>query len=201
MDDLTVIIASFGDRRWLDLAQERAIPSLDGWEDTFVYHLADTDWTVGHVRNLAVLARDPRGWILFLDPDDELAYRYIDFMRSVARNPDDLYVPALQLVRGHRKYPAAVLDDRDIINGINPCPIGTLIHRDTFDRVGGFWNERAWEDWSLFRRVALTGGQLHFVPDAVYVAHTDPQGRNSTVAHPQQLRKEILDSHEGWLQT
>ena len=200
MGDLTVIIASFGDRRWLDLAQERAIPSLDGWDDTFVFHIHDDVASVGRVRNMAVRARNPTGWILFLDPDDELADGYIGSMQAVAQNPDDLYVPALQLIVNQRSYPARTLDDRDIISGINPCPIGTLIHRDTFDRVGGFWDERAWEDWSLFRRVVLTGGQLHFVPDAVYVAHTDSQGPNSTVAHPQQLRKEILDSHERWMQ-
>ena len=196
MDDLTVIIASFGDDRWLELAQERAIPSLDGWDDTFIYHLGDTtNISVGEVRNMAVRVCKPDGWICFLDPDDELAPDYLHIMQRAATNPADLYVPALKIGAG----PAKVLDDRDIINGMNPCPIGTLIHRDTFDAVGGFWNEPAWEDWSLFRRVALGGGKLHFVPDAIYKAYSGPHGRNSTIPNPQQLRRDIIESHTDWV--
>ena len=143
-DTLTVIIASFGDKRWLDLAQERAIPSLDGWDNTFVYHLGSYDLSVGRVRNMAVRASQARGWLLFLDPDDQLAPGYIDVMLEATKRGSwtDLYAPALQLIRNGRPYEPQVLDDRDIINGLNPCPIGTVIHRDLFDRVGGFWPRR-----------------------------------------------------------
>lgn len=194
---LTVIIASFGDDRWIDLADERALPSVAHWPDVFHFHWPETGRSVGAVRNLAVEASRADGWICFLDPDDELAPGYLEAMTSAAVYPEDLYAPALKLGSG----PARVLDDRDIVDGLNPCPIGTVIHRDTFDRVGGFWDERAWEDWSLFRRVALTGGSIHFVPDAVYKAYPSTKGRNSTVTRPKALRAEILDSHQRWMQT
>lgn len=197
--DLTVVISSFGDQSWRELALQRAVPSLDGWGQVVLYHTTETHLSIGEVRNAAVAAGNPEGWILFLDPDDELAVGYIDAMTDAAVEPSDLYVPALQLITGGKTGPARVLDDRDIVDGLNPCPIGTLIHRSTFDRVGGFWNERAWEDWSLFRRVVLTGGELRFVPDAVYRAHVSTVGRNSTVRNPKALRREIVASHRRWL--
>jgi hypothetical protein len=105
-----------------------------------------------------------------------------------------LLTPALAL--GDR--PPECYGSRDIINGLNPCPIGTLIHRTMFDAVGGFWDEPAWEDWSLFRRAVLIGAEITFVHDAVYHAADNPRGRNSTVRNPQALRRQILESHRRW---
>ena len=197
---VTIIVASFGDPKWVTLAEQRAIPSATRQGNVRTMHV-DEPMHVGALRNLAVDSFDPQGWMCFLDPDDELADGYIAAMTAEPMNDNHLYVPALQLVRRGVRPPDApqILNNRDIVNGLNPCPIGTLIHRSTFEDAGRFWDERAWEDWSLFRRAVLGGSTLRFVPDAVYRAYMSPDGRNSTVIKPAQLRSDILESHERWL--
>ena len=56
--------------------------------------------------------------------------------------------------------------------------IGTLIHGRLFTEVGGFEEWPIYEDWALFARAWKAGAQLVQVPDAVYVAHVNPRGRN-----------------------
>lgn len=190
-----MVISSFGLRRWHELAVDRALPSVVDQAPVRIFH-SDRTMSVGACRNLAVDHYDVRGWMCFLDPDDELAPGYFDAMPDVPT--PDLIAPALQVVRRGHATPPKLLNGRDI-HDLNPCVIGTLIHRDTFDRVGRFWDERAWEDWSLFRRVVLAGGTVHFNPRAVYRAHESIAGRNLTVKNPAGLRSEILASHERWL--
>lgn len=84
---------------------------------------------------------------------------------------------------------------------MNPCVIGTLIRRELFAEAGGFWSERAWEDWSLFRRAWLLGATIDHVPAAVYRVTVNPAGRNSTIDRPHSLHREILRSHATWLRT
>lgn len=192
--DVTVIIASYGSDEWVELASRRAIPSIG--DAVFHHYHVDDAPSVGQLRNDAVDHGHIQGWMCFLDPDDELAPGYFDNLPDVPVT--DLIVPGLQQVRGGIRRRAQLLNRRDIMR-TNPCPIGTLIHRDTFDAVGRFWDERAWEDWSLFRRVVLAGGRLHFHATSIYRAHVSPHGRNSTVADPAGLHREIVESHERWL--
>lgn len=194
---VAVIVTTWGHPSWAGMASRRAIPSVT---DADVYHHhVEGDSSAGAARNAAVWAFDPQGWICFLDADDELEPGYVNAMRRAAfeRNLDQrhLLAPALRLPgQTPETYP-----DRDIIHGINPCPIGTLIHRSTFDAIGGFWDEPAWEDWSLFRRAVLNGAKIEFVSDAVYRANSTNSGRNATVRNPRLLRKQIIQSHNRWM--
>lgn len=191
---MDVIVATYGADEWA----ERALTAARSVNGARVYvHHSLTATNPGDARNEAVDVADPDSWIVFLDGDDQLGLGYIDAMTAAATDPADVYAPALQL----GDTPPMVLHNRDIVNGLNPCPIGTAIHRDTFERVGRFWNEPAWEDWSLFRRAVLAGGAVRFVPDATYIAASSPNGRNSTVRNPRQLRQQIIDSHTEWSRT
>lgn len=193
MEDVTVIVTTFGSTDWASRGEATGLS-----HDAHHFH-AEQCRSLGDARNQAVDHVDPQSWILMLDADDELSPGYIEAMCSNgAMIVTDLYVPALQNIVDGRARRAEVFTGRDIVDGLNPCPIGTLIHRDTFESVGRFWDEEAWEDWSLFRRVVLAGGSLTFVPSAVYRAHVDRQGRNSSVLNGQALRLQILDSHERW---
>jgi hypothetical protein len=67
-----------------------------------------------------------------------------------------------------------------------------------FEEAGQFWGEPAWEDYSLFRRAVLSGAFVHFVPNAIYIAHSTKNGRNSTVTNPRRFRRDIVRSHLNW---
>jgi glycosyltransferase involved in cell wall biosynthesis len=191
--DVQVIVTTWGHPSWSGLAERVAIPSAV--EQARVHHHhCESAYSAGAARNEAVDAADPQGWICFLDADDELAPGYIDAMEFARLQDDDLGTPALQLPGQSPR----ILEDRDIITGDNPCPIGTLIHRSMFDEAGRFWDEPAWEDYSLFRRAVLTGAFVHFVPSAVYIAHSTKNGRNSTVTNPRRFRRDIMRSHLNW---
>lgn len=197
MMDITVVVSTYGDQSWQDVAFHRAIPSADNQTLTVSMHSPNAK-SLGEARNNAVDFHDPQEWICFLDADDQLAPGFIGFMEAAEpEHVNVLLTPALQFVTDKSRSAAVIFEGRDMAV-INPCPIGTLIHRAVFEEAGRFWDERAWEDWSLFRRAWLLDAEIRFVPDAVYRAHLNPRGRNSTVAHPQRLHKQIIDSHEKW---
>lgn len=191
--DVQVIVTTWGHPSWAGLARKTAIPSAVDQAPVFHYHTVTPG--AGAARNEAVSDCNPSEWIIFLDADDELAPGYVEAMKAAVEHDEQLLSPALQLPG----QPARTLEDRDIVNGINPCPIGTMIHRRMFDEVGGFWNERAYEDWSLFRRAVLVGAEILFVPDAVYHAHSTPSGRNGTVPNARRLMRDIVRSHNQWM--
>ena len=197
--DIQVIVTTWGHPSWAGVASRVAIPSAFR-EDAGLYHHHEPEApSAGAARNRAVEICDPQEWICFLDADDELEPGYINAMRrrifDLNFDRTLLLAPALRLPG---KTPQTY-EDRDIIDGLNPCPIGTLIHRDMFEEAGQFWGETAWEDWSLFRRAVLRGATIRFVNDAVYRANSTKAGRNSTVRQPHVLRRDIIRSHEEWL--
>jgi glycosyltransferase involved in cell wall biosynthesis len=194
--DVTIIVTTWGHPSWVGLASRVAIPSVAD-QARIYHHHAEGAASAGAARNEAVEIADPQEWICFLDADDELAPGYVDAMERANLQRDDLGTPALQLPGETPRC----LEDRDILAGLNPCPIGTLIHRSMFEEAGQFWGEPAWEDWSLFRRAVLSGAYVHFVPDAVYIANSTSNGRNSGVINPRRLRRDIVRSHLDWFKS
>lgn len=196
--DVAVLIGTFGDDRWARRADEVARPSAELEQPAELVHVHGS--SLADARNEAAL-RSSAPWLCFLDADDELEPGYLAAMAATELDRG-LLAPAVRFVVDVDELPPAEIlgDDprREIDKGWNPCVIGTLLRRDVFELVGGFWRERAWEDWSLFRRAWLAGEQVHHVRDAVYRVHVDPAGRNSTVARPAELRREILRSHTQW---
>lgn len=191
--DVTIIVATCGDERWQRLAQDRALPSAIGQGHVSLHH--EPRGTVASARNAAARRATSR-WLCFLDADDELAPGYT---KAMAAASGDLRAPAVQYVRDGVAEPAKIFDDRKIITGLSPCAIGTLIRRDVFLSIGGFWEERAWEDYSLFRRAAMLGSTIEHVPQAVYRAHEVRGSRNSHVVNPNALMRSIRASHDQWL--
>lgn len=197
---VSVIVATYGDDRWSDLAARRALPSAraaierrGATSEILSAHRADG--TLATIRNeLAGMAQGE--WLCFLDADDELEPGYLDALLA----PDrwgHLRAPAIRYVTPGTTPDPITLEDRDM-RTMNPCVIGTLIRREMFHAAGGFWGERAWEDWSLFRRAWLLGATIEHVRAAVYTVHVDPAGRNSTVDRPIALHRDIIRSHNRW---
>lgn len=193
--DVHVLICTYGDRSWKQLAKERAYPSAiaEGVDVTCIHG----GHSVAEARNFAVEVADPQGFIAFLDADDEFVPGYMAAMEAMNPEPHHLVAPCIQYVQNNVMYPPMDLSDRDIAV-INPCCIGTLIHRSMFDKTGGFWEERGYEDWSMFRRAWLLGAQVRFAKNAVYRAYFDPFGRNTTVTDPERCCAEIVQSHSVW---
>lgn len=190
--EVDVIVTTWGTDAWLDAGFVTALRN-----HAHFHHVDNFTVSAGAARNHAVEVVNPREWICFLDADDRLAPGYLDAMREALEHERQLLAPALQL----GDEPARVLDDRDIINGNNPCPIGTLTHRRLFDEIGGFGDEPAWEDFAMFQRAVLAGAEIRFVPDAIYIATHNPRGRNSTVRNPKWLRRQIQADNQRWLQS
>jgi len=190
-DDVTICVATFGDDSW-KAKSGAAVARLgdQGQDEVLQVH----GQTLASARNHAAEAARTE-WLVFLDADDSLAPGYVDAMLAA---DGDLRAPALHLAHADGTVEIPDLAARDM-NVTNQCAIGTMIRRDMFLDVGGFWEEPAWEDWSLFRRCWLLGATIVHVPGAVYVSHVDPAGRNSTVQAKQKLHREIICSHNWWL--
>lgn len=192
MEDVTVIVATFGSHHWRLKGDETA-----RHHGAMHYHHTGFGMSLGAVRNRAVEMSGATGWICFIDADDWLEPGYLDAMGLFTTWTDMLLAPKLRLGLGK---PQKLWLHRDIME-TNPCCIGTLIHRDVFDDIGGFWDEPAWEDWSLFRRAVLAGATICGVDDATYCAWSSPDGRNSTIENPTRLHRQIKASHKEWMKT
>lgn len=195
MIDVHVLICTYGSQSWKQLAKERAYPSAvaEGVTATAIHG----GRSIAECRNFAVEVADPQGWIAFLDADDEYVPGYMAAMTAMDPEPHHLLAPCIQYVSNGQEYAVLDLSDRDIAV-VNPCCIGTLIHRSMFDAAGGFWDERGYEDWSMFRRAWLLGGQVRFAKRAIYRAHFDPNGRNTTIEDPEGCCRDIVTSHSVW---
>ncbi len=189
--DATVIVATYGDPKWVTLAQERAIASTVGQGVPVLHYHGES---LHQARNYAASQVDTE-WLCFLDADDELAPGYF---KAMDRATGDLRAPAVSWVEDGVATEPRCLSDRNI-RRINPCVVGTLIRKSMFDAVGGFWGERAYEDWSLFRRAWILKAKVEHVPDAIYIVHVSPASRNNTVDNPSLLCEEIIMSHREWL--
>jgi len=194
--DVSIIVATFGSEEWAELARLRAIPSAydAGPAELVVTHGA----TLADARNAGADLTSGE-WLLFLDADDELEPGYLDAMSSAT---GDLRAPAVRYVSaGDPDPPPISFSDRDMAR-MNPCAIGTLLTRYTFESAGGFWPEPLWEDWSLFRRAWLLGATIEHVPKAIYRANLSPAGRNSSrlsQSDRNRMHRNILRSHTEWL--
>ena len=206
--NVSVILATCGERRWVDLAAGRALPSVAAQtcppSEVVVVH--DPVGVLHEVRNVGA-ERATGEWLCFLDADDELAPGYLEAMafrwwwdqnRPEEPPTPTLYAPAVQWCRGEFESTPDLLDDRDI-GTINPCAVGTLISRSLFLDVGGFWSWPAWEDWCLFRRCWLVGAAIVHVPGAVYRAHVSDNGRNASPEANRRLHEQITARHCRWV--
>ena len=197
--DVTVIVATFGEQKWVDLAQERAIPSVQNQSVKPKRCIYTHGATLSEARNAAAAEADT-AWLIFLDADDELAYDYVEQLeRKTRMEPKaDIFVPAVQYVTPERTEEPTMLGPYPL-RDMNYIVIGAPVRKELFDRAGGFWGERAWEDWSLWLRCEHLGAVLVSAPRATYRAHVTLESRNRRISKPQQLRKDILKAFDEWI--
>lgn len=168
---VSIIIGTYGSSEWIQLAQERAIPSAEAQGVEVVHAHAET---LSEARNQGVL-QTSGNWLIFLDADDELAPGYVE---AILRGSADLRSPAIQYIYPDRIEEPKLLAPKNLRRG-NYLPIGTAIHREMFWKAGGFLEYPAWEDWDLVVRCFLRGATIEQLPEAVYRAYWSPNGRNN----------------------
>lgn len=177
--DVTVVVATFGDTAWKDLAAQRAVPSARAEGIPVLAVHADT---LHDARNCG-LGRVDSEWVCFLDADDELEPGYFAAMaagEADVRAPSVRYLrdgrhaaPRMPQVAGHHHICTA-----DCLQYGNWLVIGSLVRADMARQVGGFADFPWSEDWDLWVKCWHAGATFEQVPTAVYRAHVRADSRN-----------------------
>lgn len=182
--DVTVAVATFGASSWVELAEQRAIPSAAALGVPWVHVHGGS---LHEARNEAVGLVETE-WVCHLDADDELEAGFFD---AVAGVDADVRVPAVRYVRPGRsaapRVPRVAGHDHDCVADCltagNWLVVGSVVRADMVRSVGG-WRDFEWsEDWDLWLRCYLAGATFAVASDAVYRAHVRRCSRNRA-AHP-----------------
>lgn len=189
---VSVLICTYGEPRWRELAITRALPSAQAQKDALeVRAFHEPNGTLASVRNAA--AREAVGsFLCFLDADDELAPGYVAAMREAGaeRSTGALYYPAVQYIYGRREDPPAMLGANRPLTELNRAVIGTLVPRALFLKLGGFKDLPALEDWEMWLRCSRHV-PLVPVPEAVYRVRVRAGSRNADQGLYWQIRREF----------
>lgn len=175
---ISVLVATYGDTRWKDLADERAIPSAESQGVEVVgYH--DRFGTVASCRNEAAeLASGDH--LIYCDADDQIAPGFIGAMERALEQEGTgggrlLLTPAVSIVRPGRTPSPPTFFKEVPLRDANWLVVGTLIHKDLFWEVGGFDDyPHGFEDWALWSKCVRVGATVVKVPDAVYRYWANP---------------------------
>jgi hypothetical protein len=187
--DVTVCVATYGQQRWRELAESRAVPSALEQAPVVRVH-GDT---LHGARN-AALAQVETEWVIHLDADDELAPGYV---AAMAEGHADVRAPVVRFIRGGRPRPlwqprvAGHTHDCDTscLRFGNWVVIGAAVRTELLRSVG--WHDFEWsEDWATWALLAKAGASFELVRRAVYVAHVRPDSRNRGA-----LRADRLAAH------
>ena len=205
LDSVSIIIATFGEDKWEDLAYSRALPSAKqqkAADEIVMVH--EKGGTAATCKNTAIeKARGP--WIVICDADDELEPGYVAAMKCSA---GDLRYPKVRIIKPRHPvgtpYPepividqcSAHLRDRDLLRG-NFMVIGTMFRKEDFLKVGGFQEFETWEDWFFFMQLTYIGAVPCLAPGAVYRVFQHEQSR-VTVSDPSRVFLEMKDSFRKW---
>lgn len=178
---ISVVITTYGEEYWRELAAQRAYPSAKAQEPAQIVLHHAPDLAIGPARNKAA-QRASQPWLLFLDADDELEPGYIKTMQAAVnttpRAANKLFQPSVRYVRKHRPQSATLIPQKDLRHD-NYLVIGTLVSAQMFRNVGGFSDyPHGFEDWSLWAKCWKAGATVVPVPGAVYVAHINARSKH-----------------------
>jgi glycosyltransferase involved in cell wall biosynthesis len=179
VDNVTIVVSSFGEDRWLDLAIERAVPSARAQGvAVIVVH----GRTLHGARN-AGLAQVDTEYTVFLDADDELASGYCELLEA---GNADLRVPSVQYVapggRSRTYVPKVAGHTHEcqatcLVDG-NYAVIGSMVRTQLLRDIGGFRDEQCYEDWSAWLRLYHAGASVETIATAIYIAYVRYDSRN-----------------------
>jgi len=183
METVAVIVASFGDKEKWDLLAESAIRSVSTQsrepDEFFRIH----GNSLHEARNSGADKAKSK-YLLFLDCDDQFEQGYIEAMMQPGPYPNELRYPRIRYVSENstvndNNLPPPITFPRKALDRGNYMVIGTMVERETFLAVGGFRDLHAYEDWDLWVRCWLYGGEPRLVKDAIYRVTKRKDSRNS----------------------
>jgi glycosyltransferase involved in cell wall biosynthesis len=178
----SIIIATYGEREWEDLAKARALPSAESQGAYEVIQGHRSRLSIARARNS--LAKKATGdLLLFLDADDQLSPGYVQAMERIARrqqNGHALLTPTVSywFPNQVKPRPPRFLPGVSLEQG-NYLVLGTVLRRDLFFEVGGFSDyPHGYEDWSLWAKCHKAGAEVIRVQGAVYIAYINPESKH-----------------------
>jgi glycosyltransferase involved in cell wall biosynthesis len=179
MDDVTVVVGTFGEPAWVELAQQ-AIRSAHHQAPVIHVHAG----TLAEARN-ACLEQVETEWVIHLDADDELEPGYVAAMR---RGSADIRAPRVRCMRGghsvrHGLFMPRVWRhrhacDRTCLPHGSWVVVGAAVRADLVRAVGGWQEEPIYEDWSLWLRCYKAGATFEAIHGAIYRQHLRVDSRN-----------------------
>jgi glycosyltransferase involved in cell wall biosynthesis len=175
MADVSIVVATFGDPSYQEMAQRVAIPSAEVTGCPVIPVHGDT---IHGARN-AGLDQVETEWVIYLDADDELEPGYVPTMLA---GTGDVRVPIVRYVTAGQPEPAPVMPrvvglrhrghactQACLVDG-NWIVIGAMARTQLLRDIGG-WRDLGWEDWDCWLRCHLAGAVITPRPDAVYRAN------------------------------
>lgn len=186
--DVTVVVATYGDQKWVDLANERAIPSAEALGVPIV---SSHGTSLQFARN-AGLMQVETPWVCHLDADDELEPGYFEAMQAAADqlhngNVACVIAPSVRYVEDGNLDVDPIMPR--VVNHAHTCTaacltagnwivVGAVASTRSLKELGG-WRDFPWsEDWDLWLRCHLAGVTIAAAPDAIYRAHVRSDSRN-----------------------
>lgn len=186
--DVTVVVATYGESSWIDLANERAIPSVKRLEVPYVHVHGSS---LQFARNDA-LAQVSTPWMCYLDADDELEPGYFDRM---VKSAAEIRVPSVRYVKNGFdqgvRMPKVAGHSHDCTADCLPygnwIVIGAVVRTYRLRDIGGFRDFPWSEDWDLWVRCWQAGATIEAVPKAVYRAHVRRNSRNRAASNAEKV--------------
>lgn len=191
--DVTIIVPTFGDDRWAQMARDRAIPSAERLGVTVV-HAAGTSLADARNRGLALVTTE---WVIHLDADDELEPGYI---AAMAEGSADVRAPShrfcwqgkpqrikMPKVAGHRHMEPCTAECLPDGNWVG---VGACVRTELLRSVGGWPEAQYAEDWWAWGLCWQAGGTFEPIHKAVYRVHVSAKSRMRGLS-----RSQIVEGH------
>lgn len=194
MLDVTIVVSTFGDESWKELAHKRALPSAGSFGVPVIYSHKNT---LHEARNEGLFKTETE-FVCHLDADDELDSRFFEHMEKV---DGDLRPPSVNHVYQRQTFMPRVVGKTvhthvcvaDCLVEGNWLVVGTVARTKLLQDIGGWKDWGTFEDFDLWQRAWLAGATITPVPDAIYRAYSTPNGRckNLPFAESRKIQKAI----------